>query len=73
MKWGDAPGRKAVRGFGVALFVFETFYIYVTLFKELLDTSLFLLGGGAVLLALAYGLRKFTAKPKAETMSGSAA
>jgi uncharacterized membrane protein len=73
MKWGDAAGRKAVRGFGVALFVFETFYIYVTLFKDLLDTSLFLLGGGAVLLALAYGLRKFTAKPKAETISGSGA
>jgi uncharacterized membrane protein len=73
MKWGDAAGRKAVRGFGVALFVFETFYIYVTLFKDLLDTSLFLLGGGAVLLAVAYGLRKFTAKPRAETMPGSSA
>lgn len=64
MKWGDAPGRKGVRGFAVALFVFETFYVYVTLFKEMLDTAFFLLGGGAVLLGLAYGLRKFTAKPK---------
>jgi uncharacterized membrane protein len=65
--WGDAPGRKAVRGFAVALFVFECFYIYVTLFQGLLDTSLFLLGGGALLLALGFGLRQLTSKPKEAT------
>lgn len=63
INWGDAPGRRAVRGFAVALFVFECFYVYVTLFQGLLNTALFLLGGGALLLALAFGLRQLTAKP----------
>jgi uncharacterized membrane protein len=64
INWGDSPGRRAVRGFAVALFVFECFYVYVTLFQGLLNTALFLLGGGALLLALAFGLRMLTAKPK---------
>ena len=58
------PRSEGREVFAVALFVFETFYVYVTLFKEMLDTAFFLLGGGAVLLGLAYGLRRFTAKPK---------
>ena len=56
--WGEAPGRRGVRGFAVALFAFECFYVYGALFEGLLDTALFLLGGGALLLALAFGLRR---------------
>jgi uncharacterized membrane protein len=64
INWGDAPGRRAVRGLAVALFAFECFYIYAALFQGLLDTSLFLLGGGALLIALASGLRWLTRKQK---------
>jgi uncharacterized membrane protein len=64
INWGDAPGRRAVRGLAVALFAFECFYIYAALFQGLLDTSLFLLGGGALLIALASGWRWLTRKQK---------
>jgi uncharacterized membrane protein len=60
--WGDTPGRRAARGLAVALFAFECFYVYAALFKGLLDTSLFLLGGGALLFALAFGMRFLTRK-----------
>lgn len=65
INWGDNPGRRAVRGFAVALFAFECFYIYVVLFGGLMDSALFLLGGGAMLLGVAFAVRKLTQKSPA--------
>ncbi|HVY02583.1 MAG TPA: DUF2157 domain-containing protein [Caulobacterales bacterium] len=63
ISWGDEPGRRGVRGFAVALFAFECFYIYTVLFGGLQNTALFLLGGGALLFALAFGLTRLRRKP----------
>jgi uncharacterized membrane protein len=63
INWGDAPGRKAVRAFAVVLFAFECFYIYFSLFGDLKNTAGFLLGAGALLLLVAYALRRLTQKP----------
>lgn len=62
ISWGEAPGRRAVRGLAVAGFTFECIFIYVILFGGLQNTALFLLGGGALLFALAFGLRFLTRK-----------
>ncbi len=62
INWGDAPGRKAVRAFAVALFAFECFYIYFSLFGDLQNTAGFLLGAGALLLIVAFALRRLTQK-----------
>ncbi|MGE3303720.1 MAG: DUF2157 domain-containing protein [Hyphomonadaceae bacterium] len=61
--WGDATGRKAVRALAVALFAFECFYVYAALFGGLMNTALFLLGGGVVLMGMAFALRQLTRKP----------
>jgi uncharacterized membrane protein len=66
INWGDTPGRRAVRGFAVALFAFECFYVYVVLFEGLMNSAWFLLGGGAMLLAVAFLVRKLTQKAPAE-------
>jgi uncharacterized membrane protein len=62
ISWGETPGRRGARGLAVAGFVFECFYIYVVLFGGLMNSALFLLGGGALLFALAFGLRYLTRK-----------
>jgi uncharacterized membrane protein len=72
INWGDTPGRRAVRGFAVALFAFECFYIYVVLFGGLMDSALFLLGGGAMLLGVAFAVRKLTQRPPAQKASTGA-
>ncbi len=51
--WGDAPGRRGARAAAITGFALECLYIYVTLFSTLLNTALFLLGGGTVLFLLA--------------------
>jgi uncharacterized membrane protein len=60
INWGEAPGRKAVRVFAVLLFAFECFFIYFALFGDMMFTAQFLLGAGALLLAVAYALRRMT-------------
>lgn len=60
INWGEASGRKAVRAFAVALFAFECFFIYFALFGEMMLTAQFLLGAGALLLIVAYALRRLT-------------
>jgi uncharacterized membrane protein len=64
INWGEAPGRKAVRVFAVLLFAFECFFIYFALFGDMMFTAQFLLGAGALLLAVAFALRKLTRMPK---------
>ena len=67
ISWGDEPGRRGVRGFAIALFAFECFYIYAVLFGGLQNTALFLLGGGALLFALAFALTRLRRKPAEAT------
>ncbi|HWA22773.1 MAG TPA: DUF2157 domain-containing protein [Caulobacterales bacterium] len=64
INWGEAPGRKAVRVFAVLLFGFECFFIYFALFGDMMFTAQFLLGAGALLLAVAFALRRLTRMPK---------
>ncbi|MEJ0023671.1 MAG: DUF2157 domain-containing protein [Alphaproteobacteria bacterium] len=64
INWGEAPGRKAVRVFAVLLFAFECFFIYFALFGDMLFTAQFLLGAGALLLAVAFALRRMTRPDK---------
>jgi uncharacterized membrane protein len=64
INWGEAPGRKAVRVFAVLLFAFECFFIYFALFGDMMFTAQFLLGAGALLLAVAFALRRMTRPDK---------
>ncbi len=47
------------RIFGYGLFAAQLAHLYVRAFEGLLETSLFLILGGALLLALAYAMRRF--------------
>ncbi len=55
---------------GLLAFGIEVLYIYVKLFGSLMDTSLFFLMGGVVLIALAYGLERMRRKLSASGTSG---
>ena len=68
---GAQAGRRFIGGLGVGLFIAQSLYIYAVLFGSLLDTALFFLVGGLLLLGLSLALTRFqtrlSAKPEAES------
>jgi uncharacterized membrane protein len=57
--YGAKEGRRFAGSLGVALFIAQTLYVYWETFGDLLDTSLFFLVGGLLLLALSFGVIRF--------------
>jgi uncharacterized membrane protein len=54
--YGAREGQRFAGGLGVSLFIAQTLYVYDETFGDLLDTSLFFLVGGFLLLALSFGV-----------------
>ena len=58
---GARSDRRVIGGVGVAAFIVQSVYVYATLFGDLLDTAVFFLVGGAVLLGLALAAARWRA------------
>lgn len=57
--YGHSRQSRAATNIGLTIFGFEILYLYFETFGTLLDTALFFLTGGLLLIALGWGLNKF--------------
>ncbi|WP_158272096.1 DUF2157 domain-containing protein [Marinicauda salina] len=62
---GARGERRVIGGIGVAAFILQSIYVYATLFGDLLDTAVFFLVGGALLLGLAFAAARWRGRRQA--------